>query len=63
VSMDSCVFDITDIPGEPTHIDVINDGLSLDSLMSTNKTLGYEVLTSLSYRYQRRYIVTDVINE
>jgi alanine racemase len=62
-SMDSCVFDITDITDEPAYIDVINDELSLDYLMQANKTLGYEVLTSLGQRYQRRYIYTDVVNE
>lgn len=63
VSMDSCVFDITGIECEPTYIDVINDVLSLDYLMSTNKTLGYEVLTSLGDRYRRRYIVAGTDNE
>jgi alanine racemase len=63
ISMDSCVFDITGIEGEPSYIDVINNELSLDYLMSANKTLGYEVLTSLGDRYQRRYIVTGADNE
>lgn len=63
VSMDSCVFDITGIEGDPSYIEVINDKLSLDYLMSTNKTLGYEVLTSLGRRYQRRYIATGENNE
>jgi alanine racemase len=63
VSMDSCVFDITDIAGDPTYVDVINRELSLDYLMSANKTLGYEVLTSLGRRYQRRYIFSGSSNE
>lgn len=63
VSMDSCVFDITHAPGEPSYIDVINDQLSLDYLMSANKTLGYEVLTSLGRRYQRHYIFSGKNNE
>jgi len=63
VSMDSCVFDITDITGDPLYIEVINDDLNLDYLMSANKTLGYEVLTSLGHRYQRRYIFSDQHNE
>lgn len=56
VSMDSCIFDITHIPDEPEHIDVINNKMTLDYLMEVNKTLGYEVLTSLGRRYQRRYV-------
>ncbi len=63
VSMDSCVFDISDIAGEPTYVDVINGELSLDCLMGANKTLGYEVLTSLGRRYQRRYIFSGASDE
>jgi alanine racemase len=63
ISMDSCVFDITGIAGEPAYIDVINDELNLDYLMGANKTLGYEVLTSLGRRYQRRYIFSGEDNE
>ena len=60
ISMDSCVFDIAEISGEPEYIEVINTKLNLDYLMSANKTLGYEVLTSLGDRYQRRYIFAGV---
>ena len=63
VSMDSCVFDITPITGEPSYIEVINDELSLDYLMRVNKALGYEVLTSLGHRYKRHYFFTEVKNE
>jgi alanine racemase len=63
ISMDSCVFDISQIEGDPEYIDVINHVLSLDYLMSANKTLGYEVLTSLGGRYQRRYVFSGKDNE
>lgn len=63
ISMDSCVFDIAEISGEPEYIEVINTKLNLDYLMSANKTLGYEVLTSLGDRYQRRYIFAGVDND
>lgn len=63
ISMDSCVFDISDINGEPSYIDVINSDLSLDYLMSANKNLGYEVLTSLGRRYQRHYIFSGKKDE
>jgi alanine racemase len=59
ISMDSCVFDITGIEGEPSYIEVINDKLTLDCLMAANKSLGYEVLTSLGRRYQRCYVFSD----
>lgn len=63
MSMDSFIFDISHVPGNPAYIDVINDDLTLDYLMSANKTLGYEVLTSLGDRYQRRYIFSENNNE
>ncbi|GGY60738.1 alanine racemase [Cellvibrio zantedeschiae] len=63
LSMDSCIFDITSVEGDPAYIDVINHELTLDYLMSVNKTLGYEVLTSLGRRYQRRYISSGTNNE
>lgn len=56
VSMDSMVFDISAVTSRPDYIDVINAELTLDVLMKDNKTLGYEVLTSLGRRYHRQYL-------
>jgi alanine racemase len=56
VSMDSCIFNITQISGNPEYISVIDEQQTLDVLMNAKSTLGYEVLTSLGRRYQRRYI-------
>lgn len=61
ISMDSTIFDISSInlPEEQllgTKIEVINDLLSLDYLSQKNKSLGYEVLTSLGGRYPREYV-------
>lgn len=63
MSMDSFIFDISDVSGDPEYIDVINEQLTLDVLMQANKTIGYEVLTSLGDRYQRRYIFSEVADE
>lgn len=59
ISMDSCIFDITNVAGDPVYIDVINNELTLDHLAGANKALGYEVLTSLGRRYQRCYIFSN----
>jgi len=60
ISMDSCVFDISASPvAFPHYIDVINSDLTLDRLSSENKSLGYEVLTSLGQRYTREYLYLD----
>ena len=63
VSMDSFIFDITHISGNPEYISVIDAKLTLDVLMHTHKTLGYEVLTSLGRRYQRHYVFSGAPNE
>ncbi len=56
ISMDSTVFDISAIASSPEFIHVINSELRLDVLIKDNKSLGYEVLTSLGRRFQRHYI-------
>ena len=56
VSMDSLVFDITDLNEDPQAISLVNNHQSVDDLATFANTIGYEVLTSLGQRYQRRYI-------
>jgi alanine racemase len=57
ISMDTCIFDISKISSFPDYISVIDDVLTLDKLAHENKSLGYEVLTSLSRRFQRKYLL------
>lgn len=60
MSMDSCIFDITHITApQPEYIRVIGGQLTLDKLMQANKTLGYEILTSLGARFSRIYEGVD----
>lgn len=61
VSMDVTIFDISNVPLPDEQlllstVEVINEDLSLDYLSRKNKSLGYEVLTSLGNRYQREYL-------
>lgn len=61
MSMDSTMFDISalDLPSDQLlgrEIEVINSTLTLEYLSKKNASLGYEVLTSLSTRYQREYL-------
>ncbi|MDR3325766.1 MAG: alanine racemase [Rhodospirillaceae bacterium] len=60
VSMDLTAFDITDLPhgiAKPgTTINLIGPNNSVNDLGQTAGTIGYEILTSLGYRYNRRYI-------
>ncbi len=55
VSMDSTIFDVSLCKSPPDYIHVVDDVITLDVLMKNNKTLGYEMLTSLGARFQRRY--------
>ena len=61
MSMDSTIFDISalDLPVDhllEQEIEVINSSLSLAYLSKKNASLGYEILTSLGARYQRKYL-------
>jgi len=60
VSMDSCVFDISQcpenrLPQVGDYLEVVNESLSLNFLMERNASLGYEVLNSLGTRFHRIY--------
>lgn len=61
VSMDSCMFDITDahasLPAnELLHIEILGVNASIHVLAKAANTLSYEILTSLGLRYERHYI-------
>jgi alanine racemase len=61
ISMDSMIFDITNVPVSEddlmrASVEVIGDLFSLDTLMAKTHSLGYEVLTSLGSRYPRSYL-------
>jgi len=56
VSMDLTTFDVTDVPaGVGDWLELINGLHGVDELALAAGTNGYEILTSLGRRYQRRY--------
>lgn len=58
VSMDLIAIDVTDA-GEVTRgtlVTLLGGGLSADEVAAPMGTVGYEVLTSLGRRYERRYV-------
>ncbi len=70
VSMDSMVFDITDIPlgqrpQEGDSIELLGPNISLRQLAEWAQTSEYEVLTHLGGRLQRQYLehVSDGVSE
>jgi alanine racemase len=60
VSMDLITVDITDLPagavsrGDPATL--IGDGLPIDEVGNRAETIGYEILTRLGRRFERRYL-------
>jgi alanine racemase len=57
VSMDLATFDVTDHPAQPgDSLELIGPEHDADALAIEAGTNGYEILTSLGRRYQRRYV-------
>ena len=58
VSMDLITVDVTDLTEAPGYLTLIGPHQSVDQLAAVAGTIGYEILTSLGHRYQRRYLST-----
>ncbi|MEZ5872547.1 MAG: alanine racemase [Nitratireductor sp.] len=62
VSMDSCMFDVTDIPlaqlEKTEWIELFGDNIAVDDLARASGTIGYEVLTGMRDRCERVYLET-----
>ncbi|MEO0904678.1 MAG: alanine racemase, partial [Pseudomonadota bacterium] len=54
VSMDLITIDITDLPNTPTKLNLIGPKQTVDNLAHSAKTIGYEILTQLGGRYNRK---------
>ncbi|MEE9195010.1 MAG: alanine racemase C-terminal domain-containing protein, partial [Alphaproteobacteria bacterium] len=60
VSMDLITIDVTAVPAEATLpgalVDLIGPEHTVDDLAREAGTIGYEVLTALGQRFERRYL-------
>jgi alanine racemase len=61
VSMDSCMFDITDanvslLENELLCVEILGSNASIHTLAKAANTISYEILTSLGLRYERNYL-------
>lgn len=60
VSMDLIIVDVSDAPAgsavRGAEVVLIGDGLDIDAVAASAKTVGYEMLTNLGRRYQRSYL-------
>ena len=56
VSMDMITADVTHLREMPKVLDILGPHQSVDELADAAGTIGYELLTGLGSRYQRRYV-------
>jgi alanine racemase len=54
VSMDLLTIDVTDLGEDPKKLTLIGPQQTVDDLAATGKTIGYEILTQLGSRYNRK---------
>ena len=55
ISMDLIGVDVSEAPNPPTSLTLLNSVQTIDHLARNSGTIGYEILTSLGARYERRY--------
>jgi len=56
VSMDLITVDVSHLEVIPDTLDILGPSQCVDALAAVAGTIGYEILTSLGARYQRRYL-------
>ena len=55
VSMDLITVDVTGLREVPAQMEILGPNQGIDDLAAAAGTIGYEILTSLGARYERRY--------
>jgi alanine racemase len=60
ITMDLTIFDVTDLPHSAIsagdYIELFGHNMALDEVARSAGTIGYELLTALGLRYERRYL-------
>jgi alanine racemase len=63
ITMDLTIFDVTDVPDGAVraggYIELFGPNVALDDVARAAGTIGYEMLTSLGLRHERRYLQTE----
>ncbi|MGK9050029.1 alanine racemase [Neorhizobium petrolearium] len=63
ITMDLTIFDVTDVPPSDIragdYIELFGPNMPLDEVARAAGTIGYEMLTGLGLRYERRYVYPD----
>jgi alanine racemase len=63
ITMDLTIFDVTDVPASDIlagdYVELFGPNIPLDEVARAGGTIGYELLTSLGLRYERRYLYPE----
>ena len=63
ITMDLTIFDVTDVPEDAVrsgdYIELFGPNMPVDEVARAAGTIGYEMLTSLGLRHERRYLETE----
>lgn len=64
VTMDLTIFDVTDVTSTAVragdYIELFGPNMPLEEVANAGGTIGYELLTGLGLRYERRYVEPDI---
>ena len=63
ITMDLTIFDVTDVPDGAVrsgdYIELFGPNMPVDEVARAAGTIGYEMLTSLGLRHERRYLEAE----
>ena len=64
ITMDLTIFDVTDLPENLVragdYIELFGSNVLVDDAARSAGTIGYEMLTSMGLRHERRYISEEI---
>jgi alanine racemase len=63
ITMDLTIFDVTDLPERLVragdYVELFGKNVPLDDVARAAGTIGYEILTGMGLRHERRYIIEE----
>lgn len=63
ITMDLTIFDVTDLPESAVvagdYVELFGKNVAVDDVARASGTIGYEILTSMGLRHERRYLSED----
>jgi alanine racemase len=63
ITMDLTIFDVTDLPENAVragdYVELFGKNVLVDDVARSAGTIGYEILTSIGLRHERRYLYEE----